>query len=55
MTVSPHRKDDPHPHPDLRLAPQLQNLSYFFSGTLPAKDFPEKRIFSRHTKKEAKR
>jgi hypothetical protein len=54
MTVSPDRKNDLHQHPDLRLAPQLQNLSYHFFGTLPAKDLPEKKNF-RHTKKEAKR
>ena len=44
MTVSPDRKNDLHQHPDLRLAPQLQNLSYHFFGTLPAKELPEKKF-----------
>jgi hypothetical protein len=56
MTESPDRKNDLHQHPDLQLAPQLQNLSCHFSGTLPAKYFPKKKEFlfliQKNTKKK---
>jgi hypothetical protein len=53
MPDSPYPGNDLHQHPDLPLAPQLQNLSYDFFVTLQNQVLSTMKEFSPRLSKEA--